>query len=503
MQPPHNLLDQLSLCVDGVLNEISAGVLHSINKANPAGLTDFINKLQKLQIQIQAELLDKLIHAVDTQFKIPDNILQIVQEFLLNTDQTYLFETLETCIQTSKFQQSVLYMMDRLQLFAGNLIEDQFLRLILSFIWQGLHQPEESLAETLTKLKAILGLPNSSPIIQLISWIADQCQLSKMVIAGKNRSMDGMEVFFLLKNVFLANENALNKKFIQQIQSAILISVIYKSSPQAFYDLIAWHYHHLDFSLLGPFQAQQKNSILIDQFLTKERFKPYFATQRYQNVQANQHAFLASLANHLHDALQSAEPSILNLVSFVAECVVTFRQKNNQSFFQWFENNAYFKQTEQNILSALLQTLHQFAVKQKTLHAGRIRANALQLVALGCSHRSAATSTTGAFIPLVNSHIAEIDVMNVVELIDFVNSQTPAQQLKLLQEILLNYVLYAQNLPAAPTTKSAIISKSTLKPTVAKLFRANPLNPNRLFTLKPSTNIQVTACEEGRKSSLN
>lgn len=491
MNQANNLREMLSLCVAGELNEISLNFINSIASIHSAGLTDFMSKLSNQEIVIPATLMDRIIQTLDIQMQMPDTILQIVHEFLLEEHGQTFVRKLETLIQESKFQQSILYMMDKLHLFSTQNSTDQFFRMILRIMF------DES---TVINLRMLFNLSKRSQITQFIQLIADLLHLSDTVIKGKNRDMDGLELFFLIKNLTLPNENNVsNKKFIQQIHASILTVMIYKNSPHAFYDLISWHEQHPDFALLPSLQTHQNESLLLNQFLQNDCLKPYFTQQRYQTAQINQHIFLSSLADYMHTAVQSQDPNMVKILNFAQESVLVFRQKDTCNFMQWFQHNSYFKNLDPSMLTVLLNSLHTLAMTQKSRQIGRIRASAMQLVALGFSHRSVATSTTGAFIPLVNIDIATINMLNIAGIIEFIQQQTHAQQLKLLQEIVLNYVLYAQSIQSTSPTKEenlATRSTQTTKPTVPKLFRANPLERNRLFTTRSSSETRLSVCNE-------
>lgn len=510
MNQPNNLVERFALCVNGNLNESSLGFIHSINQANPAGLSDLITKLKNLRIQVQAETIDMIIHTLN--FQLPYNTLQTIQEFLLDETNQITYQKLRTLGEDSKLQQSIFYMMDKLQILTGEGSSEQVLRTIISVMleWSSDQRTPQNAA---LWLKTMLNLPSQSVMAQIIHLIADHFYLSECILPGKTRNMDAFELFFLLRNLTANTElmaiSEPNKKFIQQIYAAILTSMIYKNSPYAFYDVVLWHEKHPDFSILTALQAQYTETLLIEKFLQNSDLKPYFPQQRYQSVQINQHIFLSSLASYMHNAVQSDIPKDSNtakILNFAQDCAIAFQQKDRNSFMQWFQYHPNFEIMELEILSSFFQVLHSQAAVQKSRQAGRIRANAMQLVALGFSHRSAATQSTGAFIPLVNIDIATIDVDNLTAVIEFFKQQATAERLKLLQEIFLNYVLYVQSIQkyyaetdqstAEKTEALAPINTSTYKPTVAKVFRENPLDRNRLFTPKaaiPARDVEVKA----------
>lgn len=490
------LVERFLFCVAGELNAESLSFLHSLNKANPSGLTDLISKLQNLCIQVEADTIDRVIDILNMQ--LPYNTLQTIHDFLSDDNKHRVYQELRALIQGSKPQQSINYMLDKLKILAEKSSADQFIRTLICIILEWSSDLHRSLQEAATWLKNILNLPITSPLAQLIQIIADLLQLSDSLITGKTRNMDALELFFMLKNV-TANTDLLaaseaHKKLMQQVHAAILTSMIYKNSPHAFYDLVWWHQKHPEFSILTNLHAQNSEPLLLEQFLHQGHLKPYFPQQRYQNEQINQHIFLASLASYIQTAVKSKNQSsdLDNILNFAQECVTAFQQKDKKSFMQWFQNHVHFEDLESNKLSVFFHLLLSLATTQKSHQMGRIRARAMQLVALGFSHRSAATQATGAFIPLVNIDIARIDVENINALIAFFNQQTSAQRLKLLQEIFLNYVLCMQiKRKPYPGTLGGVVKKderlttikaSSFKPTVAKVFRENPLDRNRLFT---------------------
>ena len=500
---PEDLVERFSLCVDGKLNESTLGFLHSINKANPFGLADLITKLHNIQIQPNADMIDMTVKVLTGQLKIPHNALGIIQDFLQGEGKQDILKELQTLeLNEVKLHQSIFHIMDNLHIFSGDHLAEQFLRTIISIMLEWDANPQRTVQDAAKWLKSVFNLPYKSIMAQIIQLIADHLHLSDCLIAGKTRNMDCLELFFLLKNLTNNTEivlvSEINKNFMLQINAAVLAIMIYKNSQNAFYDIVSWHEQHPDFAILTELNAHRSTPMALEQFLQSHAFKPYFSQQRYQDGQINQHVFMSSLAAYLQTVVESDQPctdvSMEKIISFAKQCNTQFRDKDRLSFLQWYQNNPQFEILEPLILSLVLQTIQTMALAQKSRHAGRIRASAMQLVALGYSHRSASTLTTGVFKPLVNIDIAAIDTANITALIAFFNQQSLANRLKLLQEIFLGYLIYNQSLKlsyqeknkiqAAKSKAMVLFNTPKLKSALPQVFRVNPMNRNRMFTPK-------------------
>ena len=278
--------------------------------------------------------------------------------------------------------------------------------------------------------------------------------------------------------------------------------MIYKNSQNAFYDVVTWHEQHPNFSILTELNAHHSAPMVIEKFLQSDTFKPYFSQQRYQDSRVNQHIFMSSLAEYMRTVIESDSSyhdlNIEKIVSFTKQCNTQFRDKDTIGFLEWYQDNPQFEALEPLILSLLFNTLQTMALIQKSRHAGRIRASAMQLVTLGYSHRSASTLTTGVFKPMVNIDIAAIDTANITAMIAFFNQQTQTIRLKLLQEIFLGYIIYNQSLQLSYQNKNkaqstnsktlALLNAPKFKSMPPQMLRANPMNRNRMFTPKSTLN---------------
>ena len=503
MNQPPNLIERFALCVDGELNDSTLGFLSSVNKSNPMGLADLITKLQKLQMQLDADTLHRVVTALTDQLKIPHNALETIQNFLEEDNKQELLTELQTlAINESKLHQSIFHMMDNLHIFCGDSLVEQFLRTMLSIMLEWASNPQRNVKESARWLKSVLNIPYKSIMGQIIQLIADHLHLSECLITGKTRTMDGLELFFLLKNLTVNTEVVLvtetNKQFMSQIHAAIFTIMIYRNSQHAFYDVVSWQENHPNFSILSLLEPYQTVPMVMEQFLQSSAFKPYFPQQRYQDNPTNQHVFLSSLGAYIHAETEtdSDDVDLSKITDFAKLCVAQYRNLDSASFMNWFQNNAQLETLEPLVLSSLFHRLFTRAENQKLQHSGRIRSSAMNLVALGFSHRSTATLTTGAFKPLVNVDIADIDAYNIAAMTNFFNQQAHANRLKLLQEIFLGYTAYIQSLKLAYQEKNKKVAEQSkalqllnipkLKSTLPQVFRANPINRNRMFTPKPA-----------------
>ncbi len=497
---PSDLIERFASCVDGSLNDATLGFLHSVNKENPGALADLITKLRNIQVQLNADKVHIIIQALTDQLKIPHNSIQSIQEFLQESDKQALLLALKTLIASqSKRQQSVFHIMDGLEIFSGKGLAEQCIRTILLV----LSDPQRTSKEAIKWLKSVLNIPYKSSMAQIIHVMAAHLQLSECLFIGKTRNMDSLELFLLLKNL-TANTNIIlvtkaNKQFMQHLHAAILTMMIYKNSQNAFYDVVAIHDQDPDFSIFSALQTYQPEPMAIESFLQGTTFKKYFPQQRYQKNRINQHVFLSSLAVYiqtaLHTGIQTIEPNRLKVMDFIQDCAEKFQTMDRINFMQWYQNHAQFIVIEPLFTPELLQAIDALAIAQKAQQSGRIRANAMQLIALGFSHRSAATQATGAFKPLVNIDIIAIDLDNIRALKNYTEQQSSAVRLKLMQEILLGYFVYNQNtqhipqnlmpIVAAPSQGLEKLNVSTQNATIPQVLRANPLDRNRMFTPKP------------------
>ncbi len=504
---PEDLVERFYLCVDGALNESTLGFLHSINKANPFGLADLITKLQHIQVKPNADMIHKAVQALTDQLKIPHNAVQIIQDFLQEDGKQGILSELQTLEPAeSKLHQSIFHIMDNLNIYTGDGLAEQFMRTVISIMLEWDAKPQRTVKDAAKWLRAVFNIPHKSIMAQIIQLIADHLHLSDCIIAGKTRNMDCLELFFLLKNLTNHTDMVLvaetNKPFMLQINATVLAVMIYKNSQNAFYDVVTWHEQHPNFSILTELNAHHSAPMVIEKFLQSDTFKPYFSQQRYQDSRVNQHIFMSSLAEYMRTVIESDSSyhdlNMEKIVSFTKQCNTQFRDKDTIGFLEWYQDNPQFEALEPLILSLLFNTLQTMALTQKSRHAGRIRASAMQLVTLGYSHRSASTLTTGVFKPMVNIDIAAIDTANITAMIAFFNQQTQTIRLKLLQEIFLGYIIYNQSLQLSYQNKNkaqstnsktlALLNAPKFKSMPPQMLRANPMNRNRMFTPKSTLN---------------
>lgn len=499
---PSDLIERFVSCVDGNLNDASLGFLHSVHKENPGGLTDLIRKLRKIHLQLHADEIHMIIQVLTDQLKMPLNTMQSIQEFLEKNDKKTLLMALQTLLTSqSKQHQSVMHVMDSLAIFSGETLAERFLRTLLIV----LSDPQRTSKEAAKWVKSVLTIPYKSSMAQIIQVIAEHLQLSNALIAGKTRNMDSMELFLLLQNltahtkiILVAEEN---KQLMQHLHAAILILTIFKKSQNAFYDIAAIHDQHPDFSIFSALQAYQPDTLAMEPFLQSAYFKKYFSQQRYQKNRINQHIFFSSLATYIqtaqHDYAQTIDPNMLKIIGFLKVCAEKFQTLDQHTFMQWYQNHEQFCVLEPLFDEVFLQAIYNLADNQKAQHSGRIRANAMQLITLGFSHRSVAAAATGAFKPLVNIDITTIDMENIQAFKDFSKQQSSTLRIKMMQEIVFGYLVYNQNtqpmfqIPATPIQRVAILNTPIPKATVPQVFRANPLDHNRMFAPKTKQNESV------------
>ena len=86
---------------------------------------------------------------------------------------------------------------------------------------------------------------------------------------------------------------------------------------------------------------------------------------------------------------------------------------------------------------------------------------------------------------------------NIQAFKDFSKQQSSALRIKIMQEIVFGYLVYNQNtqsmlpMPATPVQRMATLNPPTPKATVPQVFRANPLDRNRMFTPKTTPKEKV------------
>lgn len=503
---PHDLLERFSSCIEGELNDLAMGFLQSLNKENPLGLAELISKLQNLQIKIEANIFHCVIQVLTDQLKIPPHAMQNIEHFFHATDkQALLIELQNLDLKESKLQQSIFHIMNELNIFNNHSTAEQFLRTVISILLEWAAHPQRTIKDAAKWLKTVLNTPSQSVIGQIIQLVADHLQLSDYLIAGKTRNMDGLELFFLLKNLTNPTDIVLladsNKILIQHINASILTIVIYKNSPSAFYDIVSWQEQHPEYSLWTELAHEQVDSWITTEFLHSQEFKPYFSQSRYQDNGINHHVFMTTLATYLHTALQT--PDLAKLAEFAKHCIAQFNSMDLEQFMHWYQHAPDLQAFDSQAVMAILESLSQLAYVQKTRHSGRIRASAMNLVGLGYSHRSVSSQITGGFKPLVNTEIAAHDAENLQFMRLFLNQKTAAEHLKFLQELLLGYVVYHKKQLLNLRTKNQLLAEQSRalvrlnQPTrtaiTTKVSRANPMHRNRMFTPKQDSLREIRA----------
>ena len=492
MKEPHELVDQFSNCVDGQLNEDILGFVKSIAHANPNGLKKLIDKFQQLQLQLHADACHLVMNALTDQVNIPRDALQSIRTYLQKDNNQKLFQELQRLSSPkSRLQQSVSMVMDNLNIFSETTIDQQFVRSILGIMigWSNEHKHRSS-KHAAKWFTTILGISQKSDLANLLRMIADQLYLSEYVIQGKSRDMDCLELFFALENLTANTDinlvSAPNKPLIKNIRATLVIAMICKHSPHAFYDVIASEDYHQYETAWSHLKKYQPTPLHWEQFFKSSEYKAYFSKTPSLKM-GDHHSFIDTLITHIHH-----HTDLKNLTTFVDRALEAHAHKNPGDFLIWFNTQMKGPQLQPMVQSLLFTSVYQKTLQHKASNAGRIRASALKLVALGFSHRSAAAVKTGCFQPLVNTDIAAIDVINIEAMIKFFEQQTPELQAKLMHELLLLIVLdthrqrFTQKLrPLKPVKQRRNLKH--LKPATARLaipkkIRPNPIQRDRLFT---------------------
>ncbi|MCR9191028.1 MAG: hypothetical protein NXI01_00005 [Gammaproteobacteria bacterium] len=492
MKEPHELVVQFSNCIDGQLNDASLGFVKSIAHANPNGLKKLIDKFQQLQLQVDADACHLVMNALTDQINIPRDALQSIQTYLQKDSNRKLLQELQQLSSPkSRLQQSVSKVMDNLNIFSDKTIEQQFLRSILSIMIDWTHDHKYRSSKHAVKwLTTILGISQKSDLSNLLRMIADQLYLSEYVIQGKSRQMDCLELFFSLENLTTTTDmnliSAPNKPLMKNIHATLVIGMICKHSPHAFYDVVASEAYHQHDTALTQVQKYQPAPLHWEQFFKSTAYKAYFSKKPSLRMVAH-HSFIDTLMTHIQK-----HADLKNLTAFIDRALEAHADKNPEDFLIWFNTQMKEPQLQPMVQSLLFTSVYQATLQHKASNAGRIRSGALQLVALGFSHRSAAALKTGCFQPLVNTEIAAIDVMNIEAMVKFFEQQTPELQAKLMHELFLLIVLdthrqrCAQKLRPPKAMKQRRNFKhfkpATKQLTIPKKIRPNAIQRDRLFT---------------------
>ena len=499
----NTLVEQFCHCVDGKISGASIAFLGLVNQSNAPGLRDLIKKLSHIQIKAPGELLDTMVQIFNDGLTLPDNTLACIEDFLKVANKAKILNELQS-LETlkSKLPQSVFKIMNNFNIFANESLAAQWLKTVIGLTlgWKATNLCANQEAED--KLKAMFGIPDLSIMAKITHLIVAVLQLSDNLIDGKIRQINGLELFFLFKK-HLNNSKAeiacaFNKQLIQQLYASALAAMIYKKSPNSYYDIVIWQAQHQDFAILNELSACLSKPMILEQFQANSLFKPYYPQLNQDSYSANRYVLLSSLATYLQILINNDAPErptkFENIIYFAKQCHQEFCTQDKPNFLKWYGEHVFFKEITPMSLNLVLEMMLSIAVSQKNNHQAQIRASAMQLVGMGYSHRSIASVSTGVFNPMIHSDIGAIDVTNIIALIDFLNQQAQAIKVNLLKELLLVYTFYQ---PTPPLRNQAIESLQPSKTQqldkmiltkahsiIPLVFRANPLNSHGLFTRK-------------------
>ncbi len=493
----HGVVGQFSASVQGELNATAIGFLHSIAKSNPKGLQKVITKLQQLQITLQAEHVHIVIQALTEQLNLPIDCYNDMKVFLQDPKRKNLINTLQVLSKDddSRLIQSVLHVMNNLNIFAEITPEQQLLRLILTLMmqWHIDGNQQRTSKDAARWLKTILGIPRKSSMSQIIQLFGDHLFLGTQTISGGSRTMDCLELLMLFETLAAGDSmptvSPTNKKIMNDLHAAILTMTICNHSPYAFYDVVALHEAHPHFAMAPRQLAQTNDSPLARFFKSASGFTSYFQTIK-QNHISNQQTFLWSLISTIDSLFSSQEIEVIrSVLNFEKE---PFLQFDSALFISWFRLNSL-------IQMLLLESVYQAMVVQNALYSGRIRAATLQLLNMRVSPRSAFTSTNGTFQPLVNTNMTALNVVNTHSLLNFFVKTPPAQRALLFQDVIALTVLYRRTLGSPQHLANTLVPKNNAlqifqpanalqvlsKNTLPKIMRFKPQQRSRLFYRHP------------------
>ncbi|HVT63163.1 MAG TPA: hypothetical protein VHD33_06745, partial [Legionellaceae bacterium] len=398
-------------------------------------------------------------------------------------------------------QQAVLQILDHLDIFKMTDDAACFLRLTIVIMLQWTSEYNHRSSKDAAKwIKTILGIPYQSEMAQILNLMADYFHLGECVLEGASRNMDCLELFFLLQNLTLDTDlilvNESNKEILTHIQATMLIVMIYKHSPHAFYDVMALPEQHQRPAVLNILKTYQNHiPQLRDFFQIHTGFTPYY-NQQELSTHLNEDIFLKALIQHIHTIVSSPlqkNPDIQKMWDFIMICQKQLRHLDQHAFTHWLKMYTITHPFESLMETLLLKPICDLALNHKSCNSGRIRSSALQLVTLGFSHRSASALATGRFQPLVNTEIAAIDVKNMRAFALYFQQQSPLIKHLLTQEILIlcamhviNTHQYQVDIDVNMNPKSQNLTQfyTPKVDTVPQKTRINPVQRHYLFTSK-------------------
>ncbi len=514
----HEQLKRLIDYVSGQLNDVSIGFLHDVCEKNATALDKLITKCQQLKIKLKADDVNKALESLHKQMRLPKNILETIQYYLLDKRMISIANVLnsvssklESDASASDVLQATLHVISNLNLLINSNPEEQFLRSIITMMLDFQNKehhsakscnPRKRTADDASKwLRTLLAVSEKSDLTKLIDLLADRLYLGGNMICGGSRNMDFTELFFLFEDVAIQAElqvtHESNQKLILDINAIMLTTFVCKRIPTAFFDVVSQQQNSSHNAPLLLMQQYYQKSLVIEQFFNSENFQHYFRVHGNQD-QTNRHAFLSSFVNYLHAVTSHQNDRIDANIQIIAQFLELCRKQSNdmtdQEFVLWLEQATIEHKLDVTIQSFLFNAIEREAESNNN-KIGSLVFVANKLVSMGFSPRSASVATTGFFQPLITPSVMQTDSKNFKALKLFLETLKPNQRNQLINELLLSSLVRYRNMPTNTMESTSTQLKTATKrpadnnypiPTLHNLNKVKSSRTTRIERKQPS-----------------
>lgn len=452
---------KLATYVFGELSNNSIEFLENICNKNPSALNKILLKCEKLSLKIRAYDIDLVIKSIQSQMQLPEDILATIHSNLACkkmynlANVLHIFaEKIEKKLTNSEHLKTTIQITNNLNIFAKANPNEQFLRslIIMMLNFHNKEYTSERLLDTNKRnnydsakwLKSLLCLSEKSKIINLIDFIDLRLQLSSISVSGKIKDMELIELFFLFEEVAISSEvitiTLENKSFIKNINAILLVNILCKKNPIAFFDFIIMQLNskHLDLFLL--IEQYSKNLPVLEKFFTSDIFNPYFRKNTFTD-KANRHAFLFSISENILKIVTNYNTQDYNMKSileFIEKCHLQSHKMSDSEYFSWLQTIKLNTRITDEMITSLFNAL-EYNILKKEHQITSLSFITTKMISMGFSPRASSFTNVGIFQPLI-TNTQKIELKNIQALKYFYQQLNSQEKNNLIMELIVSFL---------------------------------------------------------------
>lgn len=526
----HEQIMRLNDNISGELNEKTLIFLRAVCEKNATALEKIITKFVQLQVKLKAEEMDQVIESLYQQQIFPQDMFSSIQYFLadkrvhhLNQGLISSIDNLSSSLKNFDPFKTTIHVLNELNIYIHSGIEKQFLStlvILMMHFYDGdrsthlSHTPRRSIDDAKKWIKSLLSISEKSDISKLIDLLADRIQLMHIIVPGKIRDMDLIEIYCLFEDLamhtkyFIPHDS--NKSLLLDIHAMILLALVSNKSPHAFFDVVCAHQAESENQVLNVIQSQISRPLIFNTYFNSQQFKPYFR-EGCIRTNSNQQAFLSACIGWIKPRLEEhnehPNTSIYRLLSFFESSFTMKNEIGNDAFLMWLNLETSHTKVKRLIEEDFFDGLQHEANFMNT-SSGSLIFVTNKLVSMGFSPKAISTAKTGLFQPLITPHVQQIDQQNLQGLKRFFQQLNHSEQQQLIEElcllILLPYQAHAdQRLKSmAKPLQKHIADQHHPFPALHRIQKAKKARTARLHRKQPPVNTYSAGFFESPPSKI-